>query len=405
MTSTKATSTAQAVHCPECGSKGKKVKRITLESLLTPDAAARIGEEQYRFCDAIDCETVYFGDNVTTFSKNDLTVRVGVKERTSPRHVCYCFDHTIEDIDAEVQETGQSTVLDDIKARMKTACWCETKAPQGSCCLGTVGKYVKQAMAEYGNGLDPHAIDEEPADCCAAGAHCNSASDLEGTAMHDCCSDTDRTVDVKDKSQRTGMLAVGGSGLSALAASACCWIPLLLIAFGVSVGGVSAWFEQYRWLFLGLTAILLGTGFYFVYFRKPHCAPGCACALPNLKLQRFSRVMLWMATIVVVATAAFPKYVGYLIPEDAPAQAAVPAKHVATVSLGIEGMTCEACAIHVKNALVKVPGVLDVAVSYPDSNATISFDDTTPPSATALASAVENAGYKAHTSTVSDGTP
>ena len=84
MTTTNATLTTQAVHCPECGSKGKKVKRITLESLLTPDAAIRIGEGQYRFCDAIDCDTVYFGDDGTTFAKRDLTVRVGVKESTSP---------------------------------------------------------------------------------------------------------------------------------------------------------------------------------------------------------------------------------------------------------------------------------------------------------------------------------
>ena len=148
MTSTNATSTAQAVHCPECGTKGKKVKRITLESLLTPDSALRIGEGRYRFCDATDCDTVYFGDDGTTFAKSDLTVRVGVKESASPRHVCYCFDHTIEEIDAEVQETGQSTVLDDIKARMKTACWCDTKSPQGACCLGNVANAIKTIRAE-----------------------------------------------------------------------------------------------------------------------------------------------------------------------------------------------------------------------------------------------------------------
>ena len=170
--------------------------------------------------------------------------------------------------------------------------------------------------------------------------------------MHDCCSTTGMTIDVKDNSQQTGMLAVGGSVLSAFAASACCWIPILLIAFGVSFGGVSAWFEQYRWLFLGLTAILLGTGFYFVYFRKSRYAPGAACAEPDRRLQRFNRVMLWVATAVVIATAAFPKYVGYLIPKSPAAQAAGPVGELTTVSLGIDGMTCEACAVHVRNALV-----------------------------------------------------
>ncbi len=387
------TPTAQTALCPACESKGKKVKRITLESLLTPDAALRIGEGQYRFCDSLDCDTVYFGDSGSTFSRSDLTVRVGVKEQTSPRHVCYCFDHTIEEIDMEVQETGQSTVLEDIKTRMKTACWCETMSPQGACCLGTVGKYVKQAMTEHGTSLDPSSIEENPADCCAAGAHHNSPTQSEGMAMHDCCSTTETTTEAMDKSGRSGMLAVGGSVLSALAASACCWVPLLLIAFGVSAGGVSAWFEQYRWLFLGLTVVLLGTGFYFVYFRKLHCTPGSACATPNLKFQRFNRVMLWTATVVVIATAAFPMYAGYLIPEDEPAQIVIPVNHVATASVGIEGMTCEACAIHVKNALVNVPGILDVSVSYANRSATISFDDADRPESDAVAIAVANAGY------------
>jgi copper chaperone CopZ len=223
--------------------------------------------------------------------------------------------------------------------------------------------------------------------------------------VHDCCANTDAAVDVKDKSQRAGMLAVGGSVLSALAASACCWIPLLLIALGVSAGGVSAWFEDFRLVFLGITAVLLGTGFYFVYFRKPYCAPGSACATPNLKLQRVSRVMLWVATVVVIATAAFPNYVGYLTPEDEPGQIVIPTDHVAAAAVGIEGMTCEACAILVRNALVKVPGVLDVVVSYPDASATVRFDKASPPAVDALASAVESAGYKADTSALANRTP
>jgi NAD(P)H-nitrite reductase large subunit len=72
--------------------------------------------------------------------RGDLTVRVGIKERNGPRHVCYCFNHTIEEIEEEVRRSGTTTVLDDIKTRMKTACWCETKSPQGSCCLASVTK-------------------------------------------------------------------------------------------------------------------------------------------------------------------------------------------------------------------------------------------------------------------------
>lgn len=136
--------------CPGCGGKGSRIGRVTLDSLLKPGALERLTDEQFRFCDSADCDVVYFGDRGTVFSKDDLVVRVGVKERSAPRPVCYCFDHTVEEINAEVERTGRSTVLDDIKTRMKDGCWCETKNPKGSCCLGTVGKYVRLALAEHG---------------------------------------------------------------------------------------------------------------------------------------------------------------------------------------------------------------------------------------------------------------
>lgn len=218
--------------------------------------------------------------------------------------------------------------------------------------------------------------------------------------MHECCSNTDAAGDADNKGRRVGLLATGGSVLSAMASSACCWIPLSLIGLGVSAGGVSAWFEQYRWLFLSLTAILLGTGFYFAYFRTPRCAPGSSCATPNRSVRRFNRVTLWVATIVVIVTAAFPKYVGTLIPRRPPVQVALTAE-LTTVSLGIEGMTCEGCAVHLQGALADVAGVLDVRVSYEDSAAAISFDTSAPPSETDLTNAVERAGYKTDTSAMS----
>ena len=45
------------------------------------------------------------------FTKADLTVRVGIKETAAPRHICYCFNHTVEEIEEEVHLTGKTTVL------------------------------------------------------------------------------------------------------------------------------------------------------------------------------------------------------------------------------------------------------------------------------------------------------
>ena len=56
-----------------------------------------------------------------------------------------------------------------------------------------------------------------------------------------------------------------GAIVSALFASACCWLPLLLIGFGVSGVAFASFFEQYRILLMVITFVLLGTAFYFTY--------------------------------------------------------------------------------------------------------------------------------------------
>jgi hypothetical protein len=61
---------------------------------------------------------------------------------------------------------------------------------------------------------------------------------------------------------RSALWAAAGSVVAAVVASACYWVPLLLLAFGVSAAGVSATFEQVRPFFLLAAAVLLATGFY-----------------------------------------------------------------------------------------------------------------------------------------------
>lgn len=137
--------------CTLCGEKGKRVKSITLRSLLKPEALARFDGNVHHFCSNPACDAVYFsGPGIPPFLKSDLTVRVGIKEDTAPRQLCYCFNHTIEELEEQLRRSGKITVLEDIKTRMKIACWCETKSPQGSCCVATVTKCVQDVIADQG---------------------------------------------------------------------------------------------------------------------------------------------------------------------------------------------------------------------------------------------------------------
>ncbi len=152
-----------AASCPACGTEGKPVKPVTLRSLLQLHLRAQVRDEAYRFCASPDCALVYFSDDGSqAFARSDLTVRVGVKERSAPRPLCYCFDHSAEDIREEWDRTGKSAILEDIKAKVKAGtCSCEVTNPGGGCCLGDITKELKAPMAA------PEA--QAPAfDCCAS---------------------------------------------------------------------------------------------------------------------------------------------------------------------------------------------------------------------------------------------
>lgn len=134
--------------CQECGQKGRPLQRITPESLLLPEHKIRLGTSQYFYCPSEACGVVYFSNkDHVYFHKSDLSVRVGQKESEDPISLCYCFGHTRESVWKEIAETGKSTVQTNITANVKAGlCSCETKNPQGSCCLGNVGKVVKEGF-------------------------------------------------------------------------------------------------------------------------------------------------------------------------------------------------------------------------------------------------------------------
>jgi mercuric ion binding protein len=63
-----------------------------------------------------------------------------------------------------------------------------------------------------------------------------------------------------------------------------------------------------------------------------------------------------------------------------------------TITLAVENMYCAACPSIVKASLQAVPGVAQVAVSYKDKTATITYNDAKA-HASQLISATTNAGY------------
>jgi mercuric ion transport protein len=112
--------------------------------------------------------------------------------------------------------------------------------------------------------------------------------------------------EIEESRGKTSFFAVGGI-IGAIAASSCCVLPLALTLLGVS----GAWMSNLRTLapyqpyFIAATAVLIGLGFYSVYWKSRQvCAIDAACSkpLPN----RLVKSGLWLGTALVLIALTFP---------------------------------------------------------------------------------------------------
>lgn len=209
------------------------------------------------------------------------------------------------------------------------------------------------------------------------------------------------------KSSTGEKVAKIGAIVSAIMASACCWLPLLLLTVGVSGAGIAATVETYRPLFMIVTFVFLGAAVYFTYRPKKSatgvgvdCCPTESavtrdCCAPTGK-QRFSmmalnKVMLWGVTVLAVAFLFFPSYVGLFL---GTADDATLSENMNQAVFKIEGMTCEGCATILAEAIKTAPKVLAVKVDYEAGEAVVGTEICCPVPEEDILSAIEQAGYK-----------
>ncbi|MCL6507784.1 MAG: helix-turn-helix domain-containing protein, partial [Bryobacteraceae bacterium] len=368
------TKTAVTALCPGSGTKGKKVGTVTLHALVKDGFRGQIAADaDWYFCDAKGCDVVYFTTDVRTITKSQLKVEVGVKETTGDRPLCYCFGHSVESIKTELVTLGKTTALEDIRTKMADpGCSCPTTNPSGSCCLGTVAKGIETAKKEVALLTGTVAGESQPN---SQGA----AEDVQSSAL------TGR----ERPKEKVAFLATAGAAFTAVVGSACCWLPLLLIAFGFSAAGVGSFFESYRPYFLTVTFALLGVAWYFTYRTAiwrawarlrgklapvpaveaccdseapPAAAHSCCATEPEpaavagqpvrrrFTVRRFNQVMLWVATVVILLFAMFPRWSGLLF-GGGDTTTAVNADDQQQLVLELKGMTCEGCAATIEKAL------------------------------------------------------
>jgi hypothetical protein len=125
------------------------VARGTVEALVETERRDGLTGEAYCFCETPTCLVVYYSGEGAQVLKQQLRVRVGIKETDDPILLCYCFGVTERMIYDEIKQTGRSTASARIRAEVRAGnCRCEMENPSGRCCLGEVAQAEKRAVLE-----------------------------------------------------------------------------------------------------------------------------------------------------------------------------------------------------------------------------------------------------------------
>ncbi|MDT8408932.1 MAG: mercuric transporter MerT family protein [Wenzhouxiangellaceae bacterium] len=120
----------------------------------------------------------------------------------------------------------------------------------------------------------------------------------------------DPNAEIPESGARAGLLI---GGLGAIAASACCVLPFILVTLGL--GG--AWLARlhalypYRWLFIGAAAVALLIAWRRLYRPQTDCGDGQICAVPAVR--RAYRVLFWTITGLVVVSTVTPYLLGAIL--------------------------------------------------------------------------------------------
>ena len=197
-----------------------------------------------------------------------------------------------------------------------------------------------------------------------------------------------------DKSKALQKATLGGSILAAITASLCCIGPLVAVLLGAGGFAASAVFEKWRPVFLSVTFALLALAWYLTY-RKPKadCAEGSACA--TKPVAKWNKVVLWIATGVVLVTAAFPSLSSVLLRStQSNAPVAVADANTAVLKVKIPSMDCAACAVSIQTKLRKQTGIVTAQVNYDTKEAVVQYD-TTKLTPEKIIAAIDETGFKA----------
>ena len=195
------------------------------------------------------------------------------------------------------------------------------------------------------------------------------------------------------ENQKISNRNLAGAGIiAALAASACCITPVLVLVAGLSGAASSmSWMEPLRPVFIGITLVVLGFAWYRKFAKRYKIA--CACENDNKSSFLHTKKFLGLATVLAIMFLAFPYYASALYPEKQTDIIYVDTNNIVEVNIQIEGMTCTVCEAHIDHAVSNVDGVIEVNSNHKTGKAIVKFDKTKS-SVDTIVDTINETGYK-----------
>jgi len=161
-------------------------------------------------------------------------------------------------------------------------------------------------------------------------------------------------------------------GLSAILASACCGLPLLLLAVGLGSLGLGSFLGTYHWYFTGAGAALLAAA-WVVFLRERS----------RLRARGSWIRRAWVVpALLAVATAAVVGFGGLNVASalglgskarDVRQASSGPHGELAQVVLPVKGMSCVTCEWGIEKALGELDGVVEAKASSSEQKVLVSY--------------------------------
>lgn len=145
-------SPSATANCPACGTAGRKVSALTMQSQLTKEALPHFAShlDTFNFCTNPACPFVYYDDSQSIVIRQDeIKSKVTIKNDDPSTPLCYCKKLLKSDFYAMV-ENKDPDIADTIKTIISGGkSFCEKSNPKGVCCTEDVKSFLARHGMEW----------------------------------------------------------------------------------------------------------------------------------------------------------------------------------------------------------------------------------------------------------------